>query len=539
MNGTFDLQFASSSERAGAGTRMKDDGKEAQLTQTPILFQPCINEQPADEIISISNVVSTRIGNENPLDDIQHVVASLPNVEEVSHRAESILGVTKESRTADTTQHRPGHSSTESLRSPTFLACPGDFCPLYTEVLPNEHVDTAQSRASNEHTLLTVNTMTEEPNMTLLQGAIARAGRACRERLRLRHSPISLHLMAREMTAMTDGNTLQTHDPVATHQGDRILVLASDTESSSFLNLCAWGESVEPREDPASYQTPALRRESPLNPQGLMVLAVPHTSDFFSASSSNVQNRFHVAFGVTEDSSNPNSNANQSNSRTDNLLMVDRSLNTPNMGGELYLHTGGLYSFGGTQGAAGTFRQRSVTRTFGVSPTSHSTVSGISGNAAEYPFTPLFSNNLDGNLIGEKAFLLSSCQEQIPPFRKPFDVTPLFERADYVLENATTPLVPVLPSSLPDSEEVVGTSQDSLTLGSISWLNSVVGAGVRRQHVRHGDQDVGEEDMGNSLEVTGVGGAKDSTGVTIGESSWNQQTTYIVDASSGIIKLAK
>ncbi|ESL11471.1 hypothetical protein TRSC58_00777 [Trypanosoma rangeli SC58] len=400
---------------------------------------------------------------------------------------------------ADTTQRRLSHSSTESLCSPTFLAYPGDSCLLYTEVLPNEHADTAQNRASKEQTLSTTNTMTEEPNMTLLQGAIARAGRACRERLRLRNSPISRHLMTREMTAMTDGGTLLTHDPVATHQDDRILVLAPDTESSSFLNFCAWGESVESREDSASYQTPALRRESPLNPQELMVLAVPHASDFFAASSSNAQNRFCVACGMTEDSSNLNSNANQSTSRTDNLLMADRSLNTPNMGGDLYLHTGGLHSFGGTQGAAGTFRQRSPTRTFGASPTSHGTVSGISGNAAEYSLTPLFSNNLDNNFVGEKAFLLSSCQEQIPPFRKPFDVTPLFERADYVLENAKMPLVPVLPSSLSDSEEVVGTSQDSLTLGSISWLNSIVGAGVRRQHVRHGDQDVGEEDMGTSL----------------------------------------
>ncbi|RNF06056.1 uncharacterized protein Tco025E_07671 [Trypanosoma conorhini] len=528
MTEASEIQFASASELDGGKANSSDDGGEVQTTRAPAVVQPRPIDQPAEELISTSDGEPAWLGMETPSGDVQRIIASLPNLDENPHRGKPIVWGSLEQRIEDSTQRRLSHSSPGGRRSPMFFAYPGESCALYTELLQNGGAGTHPRSTCREQTPLITNTRTEEPEIAPLQGAITRAGKACREGLRACHSPISLHLMTEEMMTLTDGGTFPSCRAVTTHQESRSLVLASDAEASSILVSTVQDETTEPRTGPASHQTPALRRESPLNPQELGASTAPRTSDFRSESSSNVQNSTSIAIDVADGSSNPASNATQSTSLNANHPVADGSLNVPNVGDEFCLHSDALHSFGGTRRAVEALRQVRSTRMFESPPISHGATSSVSGSAGEYPFRPLFRDNLDDNFIGETDLLQSSRLAYIPPFRRPFDVTPLLERAERDLASATTPLVPVLPPSLPGSEEVaVRSSLDSLTLGSISWLNSVADSGTRRQNLRQGEQGV-EGVASASLDVAEEG--KDSTGGTLGESNWNQQTTYIADA---------
>ncbi|EKF38836.1 hypothetical protein MOQ_000952 [Trypanosoma cruzi marinkellei] len=475
MGGSSHRRLLSNAEGDGVS---KGDERELQLTRTQTHSQLLLVKHSEEELISGGNREPARCGIEKHLDADPDVIVLLPEIEEVTSRVRPTVRDASEEKAEVAAQHRLSHayfgtSSTSSSHMHT-----GECFSLYEECLPIDTAFNDRICAFEEQSILTTSIKTEDPGMTPLQGAIARVGRNCGEGPAKRCSPISYSLARQEASGMVSGGTSSINES-AIHQGTLVFAPTPDTEGSLIVAPSASCGIAGPREDMALRQAQYSRRESTLSPANLIAVATPRAIDLFCLDSSNVENNLSLV--VADESSDPNLNFTRFSSRTDNNPAAGRQVNTPNLGCELYRQSGDLRSFGSANEALEAMWQGRGSQIYGPSATSHGAMGNVSGSAGEYRFGPLFGDNLNGNLF-EEFFLFSSHQVQIPPFRKPVDVTPLLEMADRDLASKTTPLVPVLSSHVPGvEEEGVRSSRDSLTLESISWLNSLVDPHASRQ----------------------------------------------------------
>ncbi|PBJ77404.1 hypothetical protein BCY84_06552 [Trypanosoma cruzi cruzi] len=478
MGGSSHLHFASNAE----GDRVsRGDARELQLTWTPTHSQLPVVKHSAEELISGGNCESAQCGIEKHSNAAPDVIVFLPEIEEVTSLVRPTVRDACEQKAEVAAQHRLRYASFGSPGTSSSFMHNGEFFSFYEECLPTGTAVNDRICACEEQSIHTTCIKAEDPGIIPSQGAIARVGRNCGEGLAKRCSPISHPLTRQETSGMMSGGTSSTNG-TAIHQGTLVFALRPDTEGSLFVAPSASCGISGPREDMFLFQAPDSRRESTLSPENLIAVATPRAIDPFRLDSSNTQNNLSLPLVVADDSSDVNLNFTRSFSRTDNDPAVGRQVNTPNLGCELYRQSGGLRSFGSADEASVDMWQGRGSHMHGPSAISRGAMGNFSDSADECRLGPLFRDNLNGNLFGEGFFLFSSHQVQIPPFRKPVDITPLLERADRDLASKTTLLVPVLSSQLPGvEEEGVRSSRDSLTLESISWLNSLVDPHASRQ----------------------------------------------------------